>query len=32
MSWLVNGLPSTDVAARVAGYIQRDWGVSNLKT
>jgi hypothetical protein len=28
MSWLANGLSPTDVAARAARYIQRDWGVS----
>lgn len=27
MSWLVNGLSPTDVAARVARYIHRDWSV-----
>jgi hypothetical protein len=27
MSWLANGLSPTEVAARAARYIQRDWGV-----
>lgn len=27
MSWLANGLSPTQVAARVARYIQRDWDV-----
>jgi hypothetical protein len=27
MSWLANGLSPTEVAARVARYIRRDWDV-----